>query len=167
MRYRKYKDLETRKKKPQNQQNWNEEKWVTEDWLNTWIGRRIDLNQAAFLPRCAISLPFSFWIRWSIRSLGVTGSPKVTQNSCESQCWEGDVGPILMEIPISHQEIFSLQRWPSTEGEWHRTVNPAAIIFPFPLLWDCINTMSVHSILRILIVHRILQNYSCHLFFYC
>lgn len=65
-----------------------------------------------------MSLTFSFWTRWSIRSLGVRGSPKVAQNICESQYWERDVGPVLGEIPIGHQEIFSVWGWPSTEGEW-------------------------------------------------
>lgn len=180
-----------------------------------------------------MSLTVSFWRRQSIRSLGVTGSPKVTQNISESWYWEGDVGPVLMEIPTNHEEIFSLWRWPSTEREWfkqlvrspslekfrtwlcvalveqlsqvllwaggwrrgpqgslttyiwgwvflslflcmlkwplhcNKNTSPAARIFPFPSLWGCGNTMSVHSILRILIVHRTLQNYSCHLFFYC
>lgn len=79
----KYEELETTKNPRESRLRGD-----TENCLNTsWEGGETWIKQI-FFPSCAVSLTFSFWTRWSIRSLGVTGSPKVTQNVCKSKYWE-------------------------------------------------------------------------------
>ena len=48
-----------------------------------WEAGETSIKQI-FFPSCAMSLSFCFWTKWIVRPLGVTGSPTVNQNVCES-----------------------------------------------------------------------------------
>lgn len=65
-----------------------------EDWILSVKEETLESNRYFYLA----VLWFSFWARWTIRSLGVTGSSKVTQNVCECKYWE----KLVLFVRVQH-----------------------------------------------------------------